>query len=102
MKPATKTKRLRGKPGHYIKLCLKYKPEYDLTGGQLVTHKNPHSATAPTMDFAIGCLFKLLIKRNQQGKVWRAQMYQQPGNILLLDWKEGQHLIKPQRHAQTA
>jgi hypothetical protein len=95
-------KKLRGKAGHYVKAALKYKPEYDRTGGNFVNHKNAHFGTNATISYALQCLFKLIQKRAAEGKIWRAQLYLHPGNVQLLDWKEGQPLIEPKYNAETA
>jgi hypothetical protein len=92
----------RGKPGHYVVLALKYKPEFDRTGGNLVKYKNPHWGTPKSVQFAIAQLMKLAGDRVLKGMVWQVMMFyhtdfsnKENHGTKILEWKEneGQPLL---------
>ena len=74
------------KQKRYVKLWLKFKPEFQDTPNGVVIHKNRCSDSPASIQKAMKQFHPYLGKLMKAGKIWQARMYDSLDNSLLFQW----------------
>ena len=81
-------KQTQKKAKRYVKLWLKFKPEFQQTPNGVVIHKNRCKPSKASIKKAMKQFQPYLTKLIQADKIWQARMYDSLDNTLLYQWPE--------------
>ncbi len=85
-----------------LKAWIKYDPQHSTTANGAVTLRKPYRTPGERAG-ELKRLLRHISQRIQEGKIWQARIYEQPGNAEIFSWtnqegfKRGENMIEAVR-----